>query len=410
MKRPAPSQLENPRLTTQPNTVVAAFDLRNTSSEPWRGDDGFQIGFHLFDPETGMFLEEGGRIPLDLQPDEERAFSLAVTLPPEPGEYRAIVSPLREHHAWMYEKGWPFLLLDVTVLAGGEVRVNRALVTTKRLLQRESARRSVLRIFTLPVTSVWKNRSLIRSMVRRDILGRYRGSFGGGFWTILNPLLLMLTYFFVFGLVLKTRFRSDPSPAGFALYFLAGMLPWLAFSDAVGRAPFVLLEHRNFVKKLLFPIETLPVNLVVAGLVSEAFGLALFALGFLLVRGLVPVTVLWLPVLIVPQMLFTAGVCWFLAALGVFVRDLGQVNGFVLTLWFFITPICYDESSLPRAAGSLLTLNPLYTLVRGYRAVFLEGHAPALNSTVRLWLIAVTVFLLGYAWFHKLRKTFADTI
>ena len=220
----------------------------------------------------------------------------------------------------------------------------------------------------------------------------------------------MLTYFFVFGLVLKTRFRSDPSPAGFALYFLAGMLPWLAFSDAVGRAPFVLLEHRNFVKKLLFPIETLPVNLVVAGLVSEAFGLALFALGFLLVRGLVPVTVLWLPVLIVPQMLFTAGVCWFLAALGVFVRDLGQVNGFVLTLWFFITPICYDESSLPRAAGSLLTLNPLYTLVRGYRAVFLEGHAPALNSTVRLWLIAVTVFLLGYAWFHKLRKTFADTI
>ena len=113
-------------------------------------------------------------------------------------------------------------------------------------------------------------------MVRRDILGRYRGSFGGAFWTVLNPLLLMLTYFFVFGVVLRTRFGNDPSRAGFALYFLAGMLPWLAFSEAAGRAPTVMLEHRNFVKKLVFAVETLPVNLVVSGLVSEFFALVLF--------------------------------------------------------------------------------------------------------------------------------------
>src|SRR2546423_14356594 len=109
----------------------------------------------------------------------------------------------------------------------------------------------------------------MRSMVRRDILGRYRGSLGGVFWTILNPLLLMVTYFFVFGMVLKAKFGNDPSRSGFALYFLAGMLPWLAFSEAVGRAPFVLLEHRTFIKKLLFPVGTLPVNMVLAGLVSE---------------------------------------------------------------------------------------------------------------------------------------------
>ena len=111
-------------------------------------------------------------------------------------------------------------------------------------------------------------------MVRRDILGRYRGSFGGAFWTVINPLLLMLTYFFVFGVVLQSRFGRTASRTGFALYFLAGMLPWLAFSEAAGRAPSVMLEHRNFVKKLVFAVETLPVNLVVSGLVTELFAVA----------------------------------------------------------------------------------------------------------------------------------------
>ena len=203
----------------------------------------------------------------------------------------------------------------------------------------------------------------------------------------------MLTYFFVFGVVLNARFGNDPSRAGFALYFLAGMLPWLAFSEAAGRAPWVMLEHRNFVKKLVFAVETLPVNLVISGLVSEIFGIVLFSLGFLSARGTLPLSVLWLPVLIVPQVLFTAGVCWFLAALGVFVRDLGQVIGFLLTLWFFLTPICYPESSLPALALPVLSKNPMYVLVRGYRAIFLEGSAPALASLWKLWLLSALVFL-----------------
>ena len=105
-----------------------------------------------------------------------------------------------------------------------------------------------------------------------------------------------------------------------------------------------MLEHRNFVKKLVFAVETLPVNLVAAGLVTELFAAVLFAVFLLAMRGGVPPAVVWLPVLLIPQILFTAGVSWFLAALGVFVRDLGQIMGFVLTLWFFVTPICYPEN------------------------------------------------------------------
>ena len=127
-------------------------------------------------------------------------------------------------------------------------------------------------------------------------------------------------------------------------------------------------------------------------------------------RGGVPPSVVWLPALLIPQVLFTAGVSWFLAALGVFVRDLGQVMGFVLTIWFFVTPICYPETSLPPAATVLLSKNPIYVLVRGYRAIFLENHAPAFGALWKLWLLSVVVFVLGHAWFYKLRKSFADMI
>jgi lipopolysaccharide transport system permease protein len=250
----------------------------------------------------------------------------------------------------------------------------------------------------------------MRSMVRRDILARYRGSIGGALWTFLNPALLMGAYFFVFGIALKTRFGADNSRSGFVLYLLAGMLPWLAFAEAVGRSPHVILEHRNFVKKLLFPLETLPANLVIAGAVTEVFGLAIFIAALLAARGAIPTTALWLPLVAGAQLLLTAGLCWFLAALGVFVRDLTQIVGFVLTLWFFLTPICYPETSLPERALQMEAINPVFVLVRGYRSIFLEHHAPEALPLAILWCGSAVFAACGYAWFRRLQKSFADVI
>jgi lipopolysaccharide transport system permease protein len=186
------------------------------------------------------------------------------------------------------------------------------------------------------------------------------------------------------------------------------MLPWLAFSEAAGRAPGVMLEHRNFVKKLVFAVETLPVNLVASGLVTEIFALVLYGAFLFAARGALPLTMVWLPLLLIPQLLFTAGISWFLAALGVFVRDLGQIMGFVLTLWFFTTPICYPESQLPAGAAPILTRNPIFILVHGYRAIFLENEPPPFGSLWKLWVLSAAVFLVGHAWFYKLRKSFPD--
>src|SRR5262249_18264395 len=151
-------------------------------------------------------------------------------LPEEDGAYRVFISPMREDVCWFYERGWQFLEIEAA-MENGIARIERTRAVTRRTLAREDLVRSIGRAFVHPFLTIWRNRSLIRTMARRDILGRYRGSFAGAFWTLLNPLLLMLTYFFVFGVVLQAKFGADPSRSGFALYFLAGMLPWLAFSE-----------------------------------------------------------------------------------------------------------------------------------------------------------------------------------
>jgi len=407
----------NPKVALDGNgNAHAEFDIRNDSQEAWKADEGFAVGYHLFDAETGTLIVDGGRVHpgRDLKPGETAHVAIDFDVPPEPGDYQIILSPMREGVCWFYESGWPFLLVEAGV-KDGAARLVRVRQATSATLRRERRWRSVGRALVYPVLTIWRNRGLIRVMTRRDVLGRYRGSFGGAFWTIFNPLLLMLTYFFVFAVVLRARFPGDPSRSGFALYYLAGMLPWLAFSEAVGRSATVMLEHRNFVKKLVFAVETLPVNLVAAGLVTEFFAVILFCGVLLALRHAVPATVLWLPVLLVPQVLFTLGLCWFLAALGVFVRDLGQILGFLLTIWFFITPICYPESSLstlPPSATLLLSKNPIYVLVRGYRAILLDPshQPPAFGPLWKLWLLSLVVFVLGHAFFYKLRKSFPDLI
>ena len=398
------------RVEANGSAITVHVLLENRTAAAWKPGK-FSLGWQFFDPLTNRFILEGEWTPVaaEVSPGAEATFDLSIPLPPDTGAYQIYVSPIEEAEGWAYMHGRPFLRIDADASAEGTRLLGQEIVTRSRMRWRR-IRSALPAIFIEPVRTIVENRRLIGSMARRDILARYRGSFGDIFWTILNPLLLMVTYFFVFGVVLRTRFGADRSSTGFALYFLAGMLPWLAFSEPVGRSANVILEHRNFVKKLIFPLDTLPVNQVAAGLVSEAFAAVLFSIALLVIRGSLAPTVVWLPLLLVPQVLFTLGVCWFLAALGVFLRDLVQLMGFVLTLWFFVTPICYPEASLPASALPVLGKNPMFVLVRDYRAILLEGRAPELLPLAKLWIVAAAIFFAGYAWFSRLRKTFADVI
>jgi lipopolysaccharide transport system permease protein len=391
--------------------IHVAATVQNCGSEPWRPAAGFAFGYQIFDPENGTLVEDGQRtVPeSDIPAGASALLRLSVPLPRQPGRYRIYVSPLEEHRAWFYEKGSPFLLIDASV-DEHSAALRRQWIATRGRVRLEAAARSLGRAVWYPWRTLFRHRSLIRSMVRRDIAGRYRGSYAGLFWTVIHPLLMMVTYYFVFGIVLRTRFGGDSRPSSFLLYFLAGMLPWLAFSEAVGRSASVVPEHRTFVKKLVFPVEILPVNLALAGLVSEAFGAIIFAAGMWYFGRPFSPQMLYLPALVAPQLLLTLGLCWFLAALGVFFRDIGQIIGFLLTLWFFVTPICYPEASLPERWMWLFAQNPIYILVRNYRLIFLEGAAPDWLALTRLTMLSAAVFLAGYAWFYKLRRSFADLL
>ncbi len=380
--------------------VKASIDSgRVALSADLQAQPGATVGYQIYDADSDTLLVEGERTPA--APNLE----LRIPLPQDPGRFRIFISPVSESAGWDYDKGDPFIVVEAEVAAETQ-RLLRCGVTTQRMLGVRRLLRSVQRACLYPLRSIWRNRSLIRSMVRRDIVGRYAGSYGGVFWTVIHPLLMMLTYWFVFGYVLKTRFGADGQD-NFTLYFLAGMLPWLAFSEAAGRAPGIVLEHANFVKKLVFPLDILPVNLVFAGLFSEVFGVAIFLLGMIGFGVRPTATALYLPLILIPQILLTMGVSWFLAALGVVFRDLGQIIGFALTLLFFTTPICYPE---PENLRWLFQMNPIYVLVRGYRAVLLENAAPDWSSWAALTACSAAFCLFGYAWFYKLRKQFADMV
>ena len=353
------------------------------------GLEDCRLKYEVRDRQTDTVLDGGEGVNLD------------VPLPEDDGDYAILVAPVTDSTG-------PLLFFHV-VAAGGLARLASQRTTSAAALRRSRLMRGLARAAVQPFLSIWRNRSLIRSMVRRDIAGRYAGSHAGVFWTIIHPLLLMLTYAFVFGVVLKTRFANDDRTSSFVLYFLAGMLPWLPFSESAGRAAGVIIEHANFVKKLVFPLDILPVNLVFSGLFSQFFGVLVFFGALLLFDRDIYWTVLYLPLLIIPQLLFTLGTCWLLAALGVLFRDLGQLMGFVITIWFFLTPICYDESLLGQYHW-LFRINPFYILVRAYRAVLLEQTAPEWQSLLWLSAASALVFLLGYGLFHRTQRQFADLV
>ena len=214
---------------------------------------GSQFGWQVFDADSGRWVAEGEWLPAAAQAD------LQIQLPPAAGRYHVYLSLRDAERGWWYERGRPFLLLEGLV-EDSRVSVERLVVSTRRRLAMEAWPGRAARVFTEPWQALSQHRGLMHSLIRRELLARYRGSFGDLLWTIVNPLLLMLTYYFVFGIVLRSRFAGDPSTEGFVLYFLAGMLPWLAISESLARAPVVLHENRNLIKKLVFPVEVLPLN------------------------------------------------------------------------------------------------------------------------------------------------------
>lgn len=257
---------------------------------------------------------------------------------------------------------------------------------------------------------LWARRHLIGLMVHRDFIGRYKGSLLGAFWPFINPLGHLLLYTFLFSVVLKVRFGNDGSTTSFALYLMAGLLPWSCLSESLSRATTVILESPNLVKRVVFPLQILPFVLVVSSLFSEMVAMTFLVIAATILTKTLHVTVLYLPLVMASQIIFTAGMSWAFASIGVFVRDFRHIMALALSAWMYTTPIVYPASSLPANLKFLLWLNPMAGIVTDYRRVLLEGKPPDWPIYATYTTVAIIICVLGKGFFQKTKKTFADVI
>ena len=259
--------------------------------------------------------------------------------------------------------------------------------------------------------SAWRHRRLILSLVRRDVLGRYRGSVLGVLWSFFNPLFMLAVYTFVFSVVFGARWGSGPqSKADFALILFAGLLVFNVFAECVTRAPTMVLANPNYVKKIVFPLEVLPWVALGSALFHAAISLSVWILGFAWLRGVPPGTTLFLPFVLAPLLLFVLGLTWLLAALGVYVRDISQVVGILTTTLMFLTPIFYPLEALPERYQVWLIANPMVVVVEQTRDVLYWGRMPDVGVLGFNALVSSAIAWLGFAWFQKTRRGFADVL
>lgn len=263
--------------------------------------------------------------------------------------------------------------------------------------------------------SSWKSElarsvSIVRMLGQRDLAGRYRGSLLGKLWPLVHPLGQLLIYSFVFSIVLKIKFGDSASPGNFAFYFMTGLIPWSIFAESVARASTVILENPNFVTKVVFPLETLPlVNLYsAAGTQLLAFAILLAAIAIF--GGGLHATALLIVLPLSCLLLFSAGASWLLASLGVFVRDTRHIVSLALQAGMYATPILYPASSVPGEYRWVLVINPLSGIVEDCRRVLLEGRLPDWNSMMGYASISVCIAIFGYFFFAKTKKAFADVM
>ncbi len=261
------------------------------------------------------------------------------------------------------------------------------------------------------VRSLVKHRNLTASLIRREVIGRYRGSMLGTLWSFFNPLLMLLIYTFVFSVVFQARWQGGSgSKTEFAMVLFAGLLVFNVFSECLNRAPTLILMNVNYVKKVVFPLEILPVvsqgAAVFHGLVSFGVWFVFYFIFF----GLPPVTAWLFPIVILPLMFLVIGLGWFLASLGVYLRDVAQFVGLLVTAMMFLSPIFYPVSALPPKYQFVMELNPMTSVIEQVRGVLISGVLPRWHDYAMQLGGSMLLAWLGYVWFQKTRKGFADVL
>lgn len=269
-------------------------------------------------------------------------------------------------------------------------------------------------LFTL-VRSLWKHRQLLGQMTKREVVGRYKGSFLGLGWSFLNPLLMLCVYTFVFSVVFKARWGVSPeggeeSRAMFAIVLFIGMIVHGLFAEILNCAPGLITGNVNYVKKVVFPLEILPVVTANVALFHALVSLVVWLLAYVVLIDVPHWNILLFPVVMLPLLLLALGIAWFLASLGVFMRDIGQTISIITMILMFLSPVFFPVKSLPQEIQPLIMANPLTFIIEQARDVLIWGKLPDFSGLSCYLAVALIVLWAGFAWFQKTRKGFSDVL
>lgn len=268
-----------------------------------------------------------------------------------------------------------------------------------------------LRLLLHPALLVWRQRVLLRHMSWREISSRYRESVLGTVWAVINPLLMLSIYTFVFGYMLKSRWPGQgDSKLLFAITLFAGLIVNTLFAETIVRSTTVISENANYVRKVVFPLETLPLVVLGSALFHALVSVGILVVANVLVGTGLHWTMLLLPLVLGPLVIITAGIAWALASLGVYLRDASQVVGFITALLMFLSPIFYPITSFPVPLRRLLYLNPLTLPVQQMRQVAIDGTLPSFHALLYAYLVALVIAAIGLWFFERTRRGFADVV
>lgn len=261
--------------------------------------------------------------------------------------------------------------------------------------------------------SLGRNRQLVGQLTKREVIGRYRGSFLGTAWSFFNPLLMLSVYTFVFTTIMKVQWAATEGPldkVNFAVLAFVGLAVHGFFAECLNRAPNLIVSNVNFVKKVVFPLDVLVWVLVGSALFHLAISMVVLLVAQLVLGVGVPLTAVLFPLVVLPLVVLMTGLSWFLASSGVYLRDISQVTGVLSSIMLFLSPVFYPATSLPEWVRPWMALNPLTYIIEDSRRVLIFGESPRWEDWSVSMIVGLMVMLLGYAWFQRTRKGFADVL
>ncbi len=262
-------------------------------------------------------------------------------------------------------------------------------------------------------TRLWRYRDLCWQLTWREVTGRYRSSLLGFGWSFITPLVTLTAYTFVFGLVFKARWPQASSSSGlteFGLALFAGLVAFTFFAECLTRAPGIITASPNYVKKVVFPLEVLPVSVVGSALFHAGISALVLVVAHQVLQGSIEWTALLLPIVFLPLTMLALGTTWFLASVGVFFRDAGHTVVLVSQVLMFMTPVFYPIQAVPPQFRPVLQLNPLTTLIENTRRVTVQSLPPDWRALGISMVIGIAAAAFGYAWFASTKRGFADVI